>query len=340
MTTPDGTPGTDLVPAAVHPARRADADTYLSDGARARILGGVAENTRTAYERQWTRFADWCAEHGRTALPATPETMAEFVVALIDAGKGVPTISQAIATIRTRHRLAGHPDAPNADAARLALRTHRRDAVDAGQRTRQAPPVTIDTLRAMIDATPADTAAGARDRLVLVLGLAMMGRRSELAALALADVVETDDGLEVFVGRSKRDQDAKGAVVAVPRGSHPDTDPVRLLRRWRNVLAEQGHTSGRLLRSITRHGRIGDRLGADAINDIVRTAAVRAGLPQADTYTAHSLRAGGATSAYRAGAPVSSIARHGRWAPNSPVVLGYIRSVDKWRDNPMRAVGL
>lgn len=245
----------------------------------------VADNTRTAYDRQWTRFAAWCDEHGRTALPATPETLAEFVVALIDAGKGVSTISQAIATVRTRHRLAGYLDAPNADAARLALRSHRREVGDAGQRARQAPPVTIDTLRAMIDATPADTAAGARDRLVLVLGLAMMGRRSELAALHLSDVVETDDGLEVFVGRSKRDQDAKGAVVAVPRGSHPDIDPVRVLRRWRDVLAAQGITSGRLLRSITRHGRIGDRLGADVINDIVQRAAVRAGLPDAAAYT-------------------------------------------------------
>ena len=334
------TPGTDLVPASALPARHADPDTYLSDGARARILDGVADNTSAAYERQWHRFADWCDQHGRTALPATPETLAEFVVNLIDAGKGVPTATQAISAVRTRHRLSGHKGHPDADAALLALRSHRRDRADAGQRTRQAPPVTIDTLRAMIDATPADTPTGARDRLVLVLGLAMMGRRSELAALNLSDVVETDDGLEVFIGRSKRDQDAKGATVAVPRGSHPDTDPVRLLRRWRDVLAGQGITSGRLLRSITRHGHIGDRLGADVINDIVRSTAVRAGLPQADTYTAHSLRAGGATSAYRAGAPVSAIARHGRWAPNSPVVLGYIRSVDRWRDNPMRAVGL
>jgi integrase len=234
----------------------------------------------------------------------------------------------------------GYKGAPDADAARLALRSHRRDRADVGQRTRQAPPITIDALRAMIDATDPDAPAGERDRLVLVIGLAMMGRRSELVALNLSDVVETDDGLEVFIAKSKRDQDAKGAVVAVPRGSHPDTDPVRLLRRWRDVLAAQGITSGRLLRSITRHGRIGDRLSAAAINDIVGNAALRAELPDADAYTAHSLRAGGATSAYRAGVPVSSIARHGRWAPNSPVVLGYIWSVDRWRDNPMRAVGL
>jgi hypothetical protein len=52
------------------------------------------------------------------------------------------------------------------------------------------------------------------------------------------------------------------------------------------------------------------------------------------------LRAGGATVAYAAGVPVAVIAKHGRWAPASPVVLRYIRAVDRWRDNAMRNVGL
>ncbi len=50
--------------------------------------------------------------------------------------------------------------------------------------------------------------------------------------------------------------------------------------------------------------------------------------------------AGGATAAYRAGALVSTIAAHGRWAPTSPVVLGYIRAVDRWSENPLRGAGL
>lgn len=342
--TPRATPGTGVAPApAVVPAPGTGSgpeDHTLSDRARARILNGVAANTTTAYERQWTRFADWCAAHGRTALPATAETLTEYVVGLADDGKGTSTITQGISAIRTVHRLRGYPGAPESDAARLALRSHRRDRADAGHRTRQAPPITIDALRAMLDATDPNTVIGVRDRLVLVLGLAMMARRSELAALRLDDLAETADGLEVHIRRSKRDQDAHGATVAVPRGTHPDTDPVRLLAAWRAVLAEHGITDGALLRSVTRHGRIGQRLSDAAISNAVRGAAVRAGLPHADTYSAHSLRAGGATSAYRAGAPVSSIAAHGRWAPNSPVVLGYIRAVDRWKDNPMRSVGL
>ena len=49
---------------------------------------------------------------------------------------------------------------------------------------------------------------------------------------------------------------------------------------------------------------------------------------------------GGATAAHKVGAPVSVIAEHGRWAKESPIVLGYIRAVDRWTDNPMHGVGL
>jgi len=46
-------------------------------------------------------------------------------------------------------------------------------------------------------------------------------------------------------------------------------------------------------------------------------------------------------------AQVSPIAMHiaptasqGRWDANSPIVLGYIRAVDKWRHKPMKGIGL
>jgi hypothetical protein len=57
-------------------------------------------------------------------------------------------------------------------------------------------------------------------------------------------------------------------------------------------------------------------------------------------FTAHGLRAGGPTEAAKAGHPASFIAEHGRWSKTSPQVLEYIRPVDRWRDNPMRGIGM
>ncbi|MGI5493868.1 site-specific integrase [Microtetraspora malaysiensis] len=319
----------------------APTDLAVSESTRARIRDGVAANTRRAYGRQWQMFTDWCHAVGRCPLPATAETLAEYVNALCDRDQAPASIEQAIAAVRTMHRHAGHKGHPDTEAARIALRGYRRERVADGKRNqRQALPVIIETLRGMVRVCDLSTTIGVRDRLVLVLGLALMGRRSELVALDIADVREVPDGLEITIRTSKTDKDSRGEVVAIPRGSHPLTDPVKVLRDWRAVLRKEGITSGRLLRSVSRYGHIRESLGAGAVTDVVRKLAVAADVPNADQYTAHSLRAGGATVAYAAGVPVSVIARHGRWAPNSPVLLSYIRAVDMWKDNAMRNVGL
>ncbi|XVQ15502.1 tyrosine-type recombinase/integrase [Spirillospora sp. CA-255316] len=328
-------------------AAHTTADFTLSERTRRLLFAGVAANTRRAYTRQWDAFQAWCAIRGRCPLPATPETLTEYVAHLCDqpgrdgSGPAPASITQAMAAIRTAHATAGHQGHPDTPGARTLLRGYRRRRAETGHRNAtQAPPVTIAALRAMVDVCDLSTPAGTRDRLLLVLGLALMGRRSELAALQLTDVAETGEGLEVTIRMSKTDQDAAGEVIAIPRGSHPLTDPVTAWREWIKVLSGAGITTGRLLRGVDRHGRIGAQITGDAINRRIRHLAVTAQVPGAATYTAHSLRAGGATVAYAAGIPVSTIARHGRWAPDSPVVLGYIRAVDRWRDNAMRNVGL
>lgn len=301
----------------------------------------LSPNTRRAYERQWRLYADWCSTSGRVALPATAETAAEYVAHLAHGtAASVANIEQALAAIRTVHNTAGHDGVPNLRAARLVLRGHRRERAETGARTRQAAPITVDSLRAMLATRPANELRGLRDRVVLLLGVAMFGRRTELTALELSDVAETEDGLVVYVRSSKTDQDAVGAEIPIPYGQCAETCPVRTVRLWRETLTEHGIISGRLLRSINRHGRIGTALTGKAVNEIVHQAAVDAGLSDPGRYTAHSLRAGGATIAAKAGHHARAIAEHGRWSATSPVVHTYIRSVDRWRDNPLIGTGL
>jgi integrase len=331
----------DLVPIADGTPDPVSADLALSASALARLDRAMPDNTRRAYERQARDFVTWCAQHGRTPLPATAQTLAEYVSHLADLDKAPSTIEQAIAAIRTAHRHAGHKGEPDTTAALAVLKVHRRDRATTGKRKRKAPPVTLDPLRKMIDAADPETLAGRRDRVLLVLGFAMMARRSELAALRIEDIRFTDDGLTVLIRTSKTDQAAEGAEVHIPRGVHPDTDPVRVVRAWLSGLARHDVKAGPLLRRINRWDQLqpGGMSGA-AINGRVRHLAAAAGLPNAPDFTAHGLRAGGPTEAAKAGHPVSFIAEHGRWSKTSPQVMEYIRPVDKWRDNPMRGIGL
>jgi site-specific recombinase XerD len=311
-------------------------DAHLSDRARQRMAGGVAPNTRQAYSRQWTKFTTWCESDDRVPLPATPETLTEYVTGLVESGFSASTIHQAMAAIRTMHRTAGYRGQPDTEAALLVLRDYRRTSK---RRPRKATPITIERLREMVatcDASP----LGRRDHTLLVFGWALYGRRSELHALELDEVTETERGLVVLVSASKTDQDAEGEEVAIPYGQRLETCPVRQVRAWRELLAEHEITTGRLFRSVTRHGSIGSSLSGVAVDSIVKVRARIAGLPHPESYSAHSLRAGGATASYKGGAPMSVITRHGRWAEGSPTPHGYIGVEDQWRDNPLAGTGM
>jgi len=327
-------PGLTLDDGGTHPTVPVGINAMVSPVTAARIAQATPASTIRVYGYQWRRFAAWCDEQGRTAVPCSDATLAEYVSALVTDGAGVPTIDQAVAAIARLHRDRRLP-APDTRAALLVRRTHRRQRADTGGRVRQAPPIAREQLRAMVAACP-DTVLGARDRALLTLGVTMMARRSELAALDRADLAEVEEGMLVHVRKSKTDQDAVGVEVAIPYSSHLGTCAVRQVRAWVTVLADHGILDGPLLRAVDRHGRVSDRrMSGDGINRAVRAAAARAHLPGADTYTGHSLRAGGATAAARAGARDSAIASQGRWSHNSPVVGRYIRDVERWKDNPM-----
>ncbi|HTU03549.1 MAG TPA: site-specific integrase [Candidatus Sulfotelmatobacter sp.] len=334
------------------PAGYTDADFTISAAAAERLINAPAENTLRAHDYDWGNFTAWCEQHGRVPLPATAQTLLDYVTWMMEKPKpsSPASIDRAMGSIRAIHAERGYDDQPGVRPSRRVLRAYRRQWSDAGNRVRKATPVMVDSLRAMMDTCDPDTPAGVRDRAILLLGFALMARRSELAGLDIGDVQPGQEGLDVTIKMSKTDQEAKGQEVPVLTGQHPETCPVRATQAWITLLAERGITSGPLFRPVDRHGRIGnepeaagkprDRLTGRAVAEIVRRHALAAGLKDASKYKGHSLRSGGASAAYATGAPVSGIAGHGRWAENSPVVLGYVRQVDKWKNHPMRGVGL
>ncbi|MEN3541321.1 hypothetical protein AAH991_39870 [Microbispora sp. ZYX-F-249] len=122
----------------------------------------------------------------------------------------------------------------------------------------------------------------------------------------------------------------------LPYGQWADTCPVRVTQQWLDVLTSRGARTA-VLRDVDRNGRFRDRLTAQSIDLRVKVAAEAAGLDDPGSYSAHLLRAGGAAAAGRS---MLAIARHGRWVETSPIVHGYVRAADMWRDNPMRGLGV
>jgi site-specific recombinase XerD len=290
-----------------------------------------APNTLRAYRADWADFTAWCQRHGRDALPATGETVALYLSDLASAAK-VSTLTRRMAAISQAHDVAGHESPIRSAAVRTLMAGIRRAKGTAPQ---QKAAASIDTLRAMVGALD-DSPLGLRDRALLLVGFAGAFRRGELVSLNRGDLEFSAKGVAVTLRRSKTDQEAEGRRVGIPYGSNPATCPVRALERW---LQWSEITRGPLFRYINRHGQMQPgRLSDKAVALVVKRRVAACGLDPG-AFSGHSLRAGFATSAGRAGVEERDIMRQ-TGHRSTVMVRRYIREGALFRDNAAARVGL
>jgi integrase len=301
----------------------------LDDRARAYAEAARAPATLRAYAADWDAFRTWCAQHAVDALPATPHTLTLFLADL----PGRPaTLRRKLAAIAVMHRSAGHESPTAHGIVRATLAGICRER---GTAPRPKTALLVDELRAVLR-TCRERPIDVRDRALLLVGFAGALRRSEIVGLDVDDVRFEDEGVVLRLRRSKTNQEGALEEVAVLYGSDPRTCPVRALQAW---LATSGLATGPLFRSVDRRGRIGDgRLTARIVGERLKKIGERAGLdPQ--SYAAHSLRSGFATSAARANKSEAAIMRQGRWK-SIPVARRYIRAGSRWHDHAGAGIGL
>ena len=325
-------------------------DQQLSAEEARYIQAARAANTLRGYRSDWKEFAGWCADHGHEPLPASAAAISAYLTSLAGHGAKVGTMSRRLSAIRFGHRLRDLPD-PTENARVVAVwegirRTH-------ATRPEQAMPLMPPQLWDVLDTCPVMKTwktkgkveeahmAGLRDRALILVGFVAALRRSELVGLDVTDLTEHSNGLVIELARSKTNQrGAMDELVVLPRGSVTRRCPVTALERW---LKASKITAGPLFRAVSKGNRALDRrLTAGAVNTIVQTAVVRAGLvePGAENgYSAHSLRAGFVTYAHGRGASDRAIAHQTRH--RSLHTLGtYIRVDTAWDDNAATTLGL
>jgi len=295
------TPRTVTLPVPMAPAtalsttsRATAALAVLDDEGRKYDAASRASRTWQAYQRDWQDFTSCCSAHGIEALPATPVTVALY---LADSARTLKTstLRRRLAAISVVHQCYGHPSPTGAAEVRTRM--------SGIARSKAAQPVTCKAaawgkqVRAMTQKLPDDT-RGIQARALLTLGFAGGFRRSELVALDVVDVRETDDGLGISIRRSKVDQEGAGRTIGIPYGSHPVSCPVRAWRTWRTINDADG---GPLFRTIVGRDTLGGRLSDRTVARCVKAGAESIGLDPA-LFSGHSLRAGFVTSAADGGA--------------------------------------
>jgi site-specific recombinase XerD len=292
-----------------------------------------AENTLRAYRTDWKHFVAWSERHALTSLPAAPDTVAMYLAESAETRKA-STLTRRLAAIAKAHQAAGFESPCSMKHAVVSetLAGIRREKGTSPEA--KAPLMTGDLSH--LSAVMPDSALGARDRALLLIGFAGGFRRSELAALVVEDIEVVEDGLRVRLRKSKTDPEGKGRLVGIPFGSDPRTCPIRAYRRWLDV---SGIAAGAVFRAIDRHGHFGeDAITPQVVALVVKRWCKAAGLDPA-RFGAHSLRSGLATQAARNGASERSIMRQ-TGHKSVQVVRRYIREGELFHDNAAAKLGL
>ena len=163
-----------------------------------------APSTRKAYQSDFRIYDSWCADHGLTSLPSTPETIALYIASCVVAHLAPATIARRLASITNAHQAAGFENSPASTEHFVVGEVLKGARRTLGVAQKCKDPLLLNDIRRLLAACPKNL-LGLRDRALILTGFAGAFRRSELCAMAVSDLCFSDSGLVINVPRSKAD---------------------------------------------------------------------------------------------------------------------------------------
>lgn len=305
----------------------------LPDIAREILEAVRSESTRKAYRQDWERFCGWARENNREEYPVTTYTLGAYLVWMHAQDYSKSTIKRTVTVIRLAHDARTDPTGDREIRA-IVTGIMRKDK----RPTRKAKPMTFGDLQAICEALTAnDSPRNRRDRALISLGWVGALRAGELVGLNWTNVIEANEGIEIYVLESKTNKGAEPEIVAIPylRHEYSVVCPVRNL----TALVPRVETGVRVFdfdanRPVFTGNALpdGDRMSTRTIERALQRACELAGVEK--RFTPHSLRRGFATFAAARGIGHHAIMGHGRWK-SAQVAEGYIERARLWTNNPI-----
>ena len=161
-----------------------------------------------------------------------------------------------------------------------------------------------------------------RDKALILIGFSGGFRRSELVNIEYEDVEFVNEGVKIFIKRSKTDQSGEGMIKAIPYFDNELFCPVKSLKIW-------------IKHSEIKAGKIFD-ISDKSVALIIKKYASLAGL-DSNKYAGHSLRSGFATSTAESGAEERNImAMTGH--KTSQMVRRYIQEANLFKNNALNKI--
>ena len=278
----------------------------------AKFDGAFAKNTIRAYRSDFMQYQNWCLQNKLDPIPATADTMAAYIDYLSENNKSA-TIRRRINSLGTVLKLSKHYDPTKQPEVILAIkRMHRK----IGRAQQQATPLTKPLLNQLL--SNCDTSLRSlRNQVLLRLGYETMRRRSELCAFKFEDICQAPNKKPAIrLNFSKTDQFGTGKILPI------SPELFDLLEKWRSMISDEGY----ILRSISRHGHIGNNLHPASVSTILK--GLQGNLDIASTQqslSGHSFRVGAALDLLEQGEPLERIMLRGGWQTDS-TAMNYLRN--------------
>lgn len=291
--------------------------------------GSRAANTLRAWRSDWRVWRTWCKASSLPSFNPSASQLKAFCAWYAPTHK-IATTRRLGATISGMHKAAGFPDPlrqpMHAEIWRAALKPPdvAANAIDADDEPKDRRAIPVDQAEGLrnellvkilskIDTT---TLIGARDAALIRTTYDLLGRRSEVVALTVADL--NDDSVAssgtATIIRSKTERD--------PRTLYLRPDTMRRLQHWLDLAQIEKGTIFRALRGFASTGKAVDLPPLDAaeLARILRrrVAAVlknKDGTPKAAVklFSGHSCRVGAAQDMAEEGYTDLQIMLAGRW---------------------------
>ena len=285
------------------------------------LRNSKSANTLRAYQSDYNDFSLFCSKNGFQAMPTQPKILALYLTHLSSYSK-YSTLKRRLASISILHKTKGHYiDTKHPIIVENLMGIKRTN----GTNQKGKKPLLINDLKLLIqaiDMSKEKNIRKIRDKALILIGFSGGFRRSELVNIEYEDVEFVEEGVKIFVKRSKTDQSGEGMTKAIPYFDNINFCPVKALNKW-VVVAD------------LKDGKIFN-ISDKNVALIIKKYANYAGL-DAHKYAGHSLRSGFATSTAESGAEERNImAMTGH--KSTEMVRRYIKEANLFKNNALNKI--
>ena len=286
------------------------------------LNAATSDSTRRAYRSAIRQFEKW---GGR--LPTDSETLARYLTSRANA-LNPRTLDLHLTAISQWHRYQGVANPAQEPLIQKTMSGIRRVHGKPKQKAKALRLEHIAALTRHIRGRP-PSRKNRRDEAMVLTAFFGAFRRSELVAIRVEDLAWEEDGLIVFLPRSKTDQTGEGMQRALPYGDK-DVCPVRALKRWlETAKIEQGP----VFRGVNRWDQVNEKpLNPGAVNQILKQLGSECGFDFSESLSSHSFRRGLSTSAAREKVDFELIKKQGGWKSDA-TVWEYIEEGQRMSEN-------